>query len=69
MISKIESRSTEFFQTGRMTWVLLLVLGFSSRFAFIAKSHIVFTSDEAYCLKYAFHFGDSVWQSYLYPAS
>jgi hypothetical protein len=69
MISKTESRSTEFFQTGRITWVLLLVLGFSSRFAFIAKSHIVFTSDEAYCLKYALHFGDSVWQSYLYPAS
>ena len=56
-----------FRDNSRFFWVLLAVLALLSRSAFFLKTQIVFSSDEAFDLRFALHYGDKQWLSTLYP--
>ena len=51
------------------TWGWLMVLAFLSRMAFLYKTQISFSADEAGGLIHALHFGDPEWKDRLYPAA
>ncbi len=60
---------SQIFSDRPSAWFFLFALAFIARLAFIAKTHITFTADEASCLTHALHFADPQWNERQYPVT